>query len=92
MLGKEGQSRVIMVTSANPGSGKTFITMNLAKSLAIKGKKILVIDLDMRKASLSSYVDSPRIGISNYLSGQVENFSEIIVKGKVYPGLDVIRS
>jgi len=90
MLGKEGQSRVIMVTSANPGSGKTFITMNLAKSLAIKGKKILVIDLDMRKASLSSYVDSPRIGISNYLSGQVENFSEIIVKGKVYPGLDVI--
>ena len=61
MLGKEGQSRVIMVTSANPGSGKTFITMNLAKSLAIKGKKILVIDLDMRKASLSSYVDSPRI-------------------------------
>lgn len=90
MLGKEGQSRVIMVTSANPGSGKTFITMNLAKSLAIKGKKILVIDLDMRKASLSSYVDSPRIGISNYLSGQVENFSEIIVKGKVYPGLDII--
>ena len=64
--------------------------MNLAKSLAIKGKKILVIDLDMRKASLSSYVDSPRIGISNYLSGQVENFSEIVVKGKIYPGLDVI--
>ena len=90
MLGKEKAARVIMTSSANPGSGKTFITINLAKSLAIKGKKVLVIDLDLRRASLSSLIASPRVGISNYLSGQIENFSEIVVRGKLYPQLDII--
>ena len=39
VVGKERASNVIMLTSANPGSGKTFITFNLATSLAIKGKR-----------------------------------------------------
>lgn len=60
----------IMVTSANPGSGKTFITMNLAVVLAIKGKRVAVVDLDLRKASLSAYVGSPATGVSAYLSGR----------------------
>jgi len=62
-------AHTLMVTSANPGSGKTFITMNLAKVLAIKGKKVAVIDLDLRKASLSTFADKPATGVSAYLSG-----------------------
>lgn len=90
MTGRESKLKVIMLTSANPGSGKTFIAMNLATSFAIKGKKVLVIDLDIRKASLSTYIDSPHTGISDYLSGQADTWQKIIIKGKTHPNLDVI--
>ncbi len=90
MSGKDGKSKIIMFTSFNPGSGKTFTSMNLATSLAIKGKKILAIDLDMRKASFSLYISSPKIGVSNYLSGQIDQLDDIIVKGKTHKNLDII--
>lgn len=62
-------AHTLMITSANPGSGKTFITMNLATVLAIKGKKVAIVDLDLRKASLSTFVNLPQTGMSAYLSG-----------------------
>lgn len=84
LLGFGKSHEIIMVTSLNPGSGKTFITANLSTALAIRGKKVLVIDLDLRKGSLSKYVDSPKHGISNYLSGQVDSYRNLIVEmGKV---------
>lgn len=88
--GKEDRCKTIMFTSANPGSGKTFISMNLATSFAIKGKKVLVIDLDLRKASLSSFVNSPEMGISNYLSERADDLNAVIVKGTINPNLDVL--
>lgn len=60
---------VIMLTSANPGSGKTFISINLATVLAIKGYRVAVVDLDLRKGSVSTFAGSPSLGISSYLSG-----------------------
>lgn len=90
MQGKNEYSPIIMVTSMNPGSGKTFITMNLVTSLAIKGKKVLAIDLDLRKASLSSYIQSPGKGVTNYLIGQVNTYNEVIVKGETHPNLDIL--
>ena len=65
----EGKHTVIALTSFNPGSGKSFISVNLGMSLSLKGKKVLVIDGDMRHGSTSAYVDSPKKGLSNYLSG-----------------------
>lgn len=90
MTGREGKVKVIMLTSVNPGSGKTFISMNLATTFAIKGKKVLIIDLDIRRASLSRYIDSPATGISDYLSGHADSYEKIIVKGKTQPNLDII--
>lgn len=75
---KEG-GVVAMIVSANPSSGKTFITMNLAMSMAIKNKKAVVVDLDLRKASSSLFVNRPKMGVSNYLNGQCD-LSEVIVK------------
>lgn len=83
-------NKVIMVSSLNSGSGKTFITMNLATSFAIKDKKVVVVDLDMRRASLSIYVNKPKTGISNYLGGQVSDWKEIVVKSAHHANLDVI--
>lgn len=69
---ENGQKKVIMITSFNPGSGKTFISSNLAASMAIKGKRVVAIDLDMRHASLSNYINKPKQGISNYLAGVID--------------------
>ncbi|MFS2832851.1 GumC family protein [Bacteroides uniformis] len=80
VAGNDRQSNVIMITSANPGSGKTFITFNLATSLAIKGKRVIAIDLDLRKGSLSEYVGRPKSGISDYLIGQVNRIKEVIAR------------
>lgn len=86
----EKGSKVIMVTSFNPGSGKTFFTVNLAASLAIKGKKVIILDLDLRRASLSGYVSSPHIGLSNYLAGQSMDLEHHIAHPDACPNLDIL--
>lgn len=70
IIGKNTDHKVIMLTSMNPSSGKTFITSNLAASFAIKGKKVCIVDLDLRKTTISKYVGSPRAGVSGYLNGE----------------------
>ena len=78
MLGYDARHQVVMLTSMTPGSGKTFICANLSTALAIRNRKVLIIDLDLRKGSLSKYVNDPQLGISNYLSGQVQDYHEVI--------------
>ena len=87
--GKDG-AEVIAVTSFNPGSGKSFITMNLAMSLAIKNRKVLVIDGDMRHGSSSAYVSSPESGLSDFLNGGVKNVKDIIVNSSEAVNLSVL--
>lgn len=67
-------------TSFNAGSGKSYICMNLGICLALKEKKVLLIDGDLRHASLSAYMGSPKQGLSTYLNGQATNIDELIVK------------
>ena len=82
---KNKDANVMAVTSFNPGSGKSFISMNLGVALAIKGRKVLVVDCDLRHASLSSYIGTPHKGISNYLSGQTDDFKSLLCP---FPGQD----
>jgi capsular exopolysaccharide family len=84
-------TEAILLTSFNPGSGKTFLTMNVAVSLAIKRKKVLVIDGDLRHGSLSSYIGSPGIGLSDYLAKRTDGLEGVIHKVDArYAGLDMI--
>ena len=80
--GKEGEGAyVVMLTSMNPGSGKTFISANLATTFAIKGKRVLAVDLDLRKQSLSHFAGKPKQGLADYLSGRAADWSALIVRG-----------
>ena len=73
MLGKK-QSKVIMFTSFNPDSGKTYTTMNLASSMSLKGAKVIMIDLDLRKASLSAAMNVEHSGVAAYLNGKLDDY------------------
>ena len=87
---KGNPSNVIMLTSFNPGSGKSFITVNTAITLAIKEKKVLLVDGDLRHASLSAYIFSPKRGIANFLGGQEKDVHDVIVKSNEYPTLSYL--
>lgn len=90
VAGKDRKCNVIMFTSAFPGSGKTFVSSNLSTAFAINGKRVLLVDLDLRKGTTSKFVKGATMGISNYLSRNVTNVNDIIVKDAIVPNLDVI--
>ncbi|MDE7335082.1 MAG: polysaccharide biosynthesis tyrosine autokinase [Muribaculaceae bacterium] len=72
--------RTIMVVSLNAGSGKTFVSLNTASIFAIKNKKTILVDLDLRKGTVSQNAGSPRKGIVDYLIGKETNLDNLIVK------------
>ena len=74
MLGKNAGSRVIMFTSFNPGAGKTFSIMNVAASMALKKSKAIIVDLDLRKATLSQALGKEHTGVAAYLNGKIDDY------------------
>ncbi len=90
ILAQNKGCNILQTISLNPSSGKSFITANLAVSISLKGAKVLLIDADMRMYALSKYFDTPKIGLSNYLSGKVDNVEEIIIKDALSHGIDII--
>lgn len=88
---KGERAKVIMFTSFNPGSGKTFISANLAVAIALKKKRTLLIDLDLRKASQSVALGKrPQQGITNFLGGMTDSMDELIVKNAFCEGVDLL--
>ena len=85
-------TKILLMTSANPGSGKTYITYNLAASFALKNKRVLMIDLDLRKRSLSRIDKLSRaFGVSDYLAGHADDYHDLIRK-ELQPNLDFLPS
>ncbi|HLG41583.1 MAG TPA: polysaccharide biosynthesis tyrosine autokinase [Chitinophagaceae bacterium] len=67
-----GKKRVL-VTSSVSGEGKSFVALNLALSLAMTGKKVILLELDLANPSLSKKLDVHyEQGVSDYLQGQCE--------------------
>lgn len=63
------QSKTILITSTKPFEGKSYVTTNLAIEFAKAGKKVIVIDGDMRRGKLAKIFNLPNdLGLSNYLS------------------------
>lgn len=91
MLRKDPSRKVLLLTSANPASGKSFISANMAKSFAFLGKKVLIIDLDMRRCTVSSLVkDHHMHGLANYLGHYNDDISDIICHDAIHEGVDII--
>lgn len=79
LLFSGADKKVIMLTSTVPGEGKTGLAMKLASSLTEVNKKVLLLDLDLRKSVMASRLDSTQVknGMSHFLSGQCQ-LSDVI--------------
>ncbi|MDV3752662.1 GumC family protein [Elizabethkingia anophelis] len=91
MTKDEHPPKVITFTSFSAGVGKTFSVLNLATTLSYLDKKVIAIDLDLRKGTLSSRVDLLHgKGTSHYLSSPSISIDEIIHKSDIVDGVDFI--
>ena len=74
MAGKGDRCSTMIVTSLNPNAGKTFVIMNVAAGAALKGARTLLLDLDLRKATLSKSLEMNGTGTVAYLTGKTDDF------------------
>jgi len=85
--------KVIMMTSAIPHSGKTFVTQNLAAAFAVKGNKVLMIDMDLRRHALSKeFREATHRGVSNLLLSGDDPGKYIISGVKGFDTLSLLGS
>jgi tyrosine-protein kinase Etk/Wzc len=88
----DGTCRVIMFTSSIGGEGKSFVSINLAASLAYSDKRVLLIGLDLRKPTLHERLMVPnKVGASNSLIGQ-GHYEDFIQSTGVHPKFDIMTS
>lgn len=86
----EGLAKTVFITSTLPKEGKTFVTANLASTIALSDKKVLLIGLDIRNPKLTSYYDMPSKGITNYLAQSESPIGDYIAKIAGYDNLYVL--
>ena len=77
---QEGKSKTIFLTSTFSGEGKTFVSVNLAATIALSGKKTLLVGTDLRNPRISDYIQSPDKGVSNYLTNNNATIEDYITK------------
>ncbi len=87
----DGLPKTLLVTSSKPSEGKTTTTIGLAKSLASIGLNVLLIDADLRNASIHKRMFcSNELGLSNYLTGA--KTPDEVVQGSGLQGLEIMSS
>lgn len=85
------RDKVVLMTSTSSGEGKSFISINLAASLALLKKKVLLVGMDIRNPQLANYLHiAPRYGLTQYLASKDISLADIINPVKDAPGLDVV--
>ena len=89
MARKDLPQQVIIFTSLNEGAGKTFISKNLGMSLVLAKKKVILIDMDIRRGTLSRQLHLHKIGLTNYLADATLSAEDII---QHQDGFDIIAA
>ncbi|OEC44540.1 polysaccharide biosynthesis tyrosine autokinase [Aeromonas sp. DNP9] len=85
----EAKNNIVMISGPGPGLGKTFVSTNFAATLALGGKKVLVIDADLRKGYMQKVMGQEMgAGLSAYLAGQTELAQVVSQTG--FDGLDFV--
>lgn len=86
----DADDKVVLVTSTRSGEGKSFISVNLAASLALLEKKVIIVGMDIRNPRLGQYLGVSGKGLTMYLSQRDVTIDDIIAPSGKVNGLDVI--
>ncbi|SIT48024.1 putative tyrosine-protein kinase EpsB [Paraburkholderia piptadeniae] len=87
----EAQNNRLMLTGPSPGIGKSFLAANLAAVACGGGKRVVLVDADMRRGHINAQFGKPRgLGLSNVLANQ-SALDDVILRD-VSPGLDLITT
>ena len=88
------QSQVLLVASSIPGEGKTVTSCNLAAALAKKGRRVLLVDFDLRRPRLAGIFPMPAqwLGLLDALTRNVADYDRLVYPIAACPKLDVIAS
>lgn len=82
LLGGSKGGKVVLVTSSQPGEGKSFISLNLARVQAVSGKNVLLLEFDLRKPKLSAVFNTyGRTGLTNYLVNPDGDYHKLLIQG-----------
>lgn len=94
MIPKKKDAKIVFVTSTVKGEGKTFVSVNLALTLATPNKKVIIIGSDIRNPQLQRYNPARKglLGLTEYLYNEKVTCEEIIHISSFNPYLDVIYS
>ncbi|MFC7526496.1 GumC family protein [Parapedobacter sp. GCM10030251] len=85
--------KVILLTSSMSGEGKSFIALNLATILSLSGKRVVLMEMDLRKPNISIKLDQTvRIGFTNYIIDNTLTPAEIVTASGVNDNLFLIGS
>lgn len=87
------ENKVLLVTSSMGGEGKTFFSINLGASLVLAGKRVVLIEMDLRKPALSKELDlTAGSGLTDYLVSNDVSVHDIVRASNKVPGLMVVSS
>lgn len=87
----ESTNNRVLITGGTPGVGKSFVSANFAAVMSSAGKRVLLIDADMRKGHLNQYFGLTREGgLSELITGSISK--DAAVRRQVLPSLDVITT
>ena len=93
MAGKTGSKKFIFVTSTTSGEGKSFISINLAATLALSGKKVLLLGMDLRAPKVTEYLGlESKKGVTNYITSNDLSLEDLKFTIPEAKGLDIISS
>lgn len=94
MLNKvpDGVAKTLFITSTFSSEGKTFVSVNLAATFALSGRRVLLIGMDIRNPKFEEYIDIPSSGLTNYLSSGESNIEDYIIKHSGYDNFFILPS
>ena len=93
LTGKEGKGKTIFLTSTTSGEGKSFVSINLACTLALSGKKVALLGMDLRAPKITEYLDVPnRKGITNYILDENLSLDELKFSIEEHDNVDFYAS
>ena len=88
----DNDQKVILVTSTVSGEGKSFVSANLAISLSLLGKKVVIVGLDIRKPGLNKvfHLSNKEKGITQYLSNPETDLMELVQPSDINKNLFIL--